>query len=513
MDQPSVDLHRYALMLARQWRLVLLTAAVGALLALAVTEAMMLARPSYEARALVLITNPLYRIELEPKIKTGQDALNPVQSGVRTQTLVVLARGREVEAAVQQRLGSALPDVLRGPNGLVGAVRVRPNGEVLEVTVQAGDPGLAAELANAWADEVAARIAAIYGADAGINAVEQELSSAREAYQGAEQALLRFTLDNPLDDLARRLKAKEQEVAGLQTERTNYLKARAANIYSTLSELDQVVRDAETLRSQLSEPSRSRAAASGDAVAVMLVRMRSYLPRSGPAEMRLVPSTTENGQALQSQQTAPPQVVTVTSLSQQPLGLQVSNDGMANAGDRGDDRMHDLETMVQALRTRRSELRAELEDVARALQTGPDGAGADDVDAIGAALSQATDDLVRLRAEVTRLQQQKDELTRNRDVLQTSYTALLNKVQELRMTRATNGRDASIVERALPPSAPAQSRARNMAIGALLGLLTGSAIALVRGTSTAVRRSPSITGEPVASPGAPMPVRPASLEQ
>jgi uncharacterized protein involved in exopolysaccharide biosynthesis len=455
---------------------------------------------TYDGEALVLVSRPRYEVELESKMKSSQEPLSSQAaqnvSAVRSRmdTLALIARSTEVESAVQQRLAAKLPAEELRPGRLVPRIRVRPASELLRITATAGDPELAADLANAWADSVAARVEAIYGSGAGVRAVEAEVERAYESYTAADRALSRFGIDNPIDETTRRLEAKTQEVTllqALQEQRLGYLRSRALSIHSSISSLDQIIRDAETLRSQLGPTPRSQAAMAGDGLALVMLRARGYLSLG---------STVQPGEAAQGRPGSPapsdgrpaPAADARPQVDARPSpGASMSSSGTvlqipAASGftaDRPEDRVLDLTNMIQALQERRDALQAEFEELATRLQTGLDPASSlrlPDDDPTEVALRRATLELQEAKAAQTELVRQRDELMKQRSLLATSYETLRNKAQELRVLRATDDSGGvTVAERAGPAANPSSPGPLRFAVaGAVLGLLLGCALAL-----------------------------------
>jgi uncharacterized protein involved in exopolysaccharide biosynthesis len=493
MDDQLFALRRYATMILPHWRLIALMTVIGVAIALAINLS---TPPSYEARAQVLLSGPRFQFDLEPRLRTNLDNVNNMNAmNVRFQTVAQIAGSGEVEAAVQQRLANVLPASRLTPQTLSRAISVRNRSgqEYVEIIAQWGDPQFAAQLANTWADETAKRIDTIYGASVGAAGVGEELAKARPAYEVAEQEVIRLSTNGPLEDVTQRVKAKEEEIKGLQELKATYLKVRAGSLYTSLTDLDQVIRDGETLQQQLSAPAVSASATSGDALAVMMLRARNYLPR----DTRVSNDTPAPRQS----------------------DIRLSSDVLTARQSR-EDQTRDLAAMVQALRGRRVEIQSELEELGRELQRVSDIAAASavnvngdafvrDDDTIGAALSRATSDLAALKGQLAALTQQREEAVRNRDVLKTSYSALLNKAEELRVAQAASGSQARMLQQAVPPASSLQTGRTPLfvVLAAVGGLLLGLLLALVtellrpsRSRPPAAARGPAVVAaEPAAS--------------
>lgn len=491
-EPPIIVLRRVARTLAVRWRFIVLVTALCAAVALAVGILLLATAPIYEASAAVLVSRSRLLFRIESRIETSQDPLTTSAAmgalNTRLQTIAILARSAEVESAVQQRLRDQLPADLRQPGRLVESVQVRPSGELLRVTARSHDAALAAAVANAWVEELGDRVEAVYSATGGTDTLEAEVERARAAFEAADRALNRFNIEHPVEDLSRRVQAKSDEIKALQEQRVGYLRSRATALYTSLNTVDQLIRDAETLAAQLQQPTRSQAAASGDALAVLLLRMRSYLPSPNPVAIPLA----EPAVSREPRQDGTDSRLTMTVIQSGQVGSPVQFDAsrFTAVADAQQDRQADLVALIDALRTRRAEMQTEFERLGQRLRDGlgssPE-ALADD-DPLEAALSQATADLQSLRAELAELTRQRQELTNQRDVYRTSYQALLNKAQELRVARAAGAGEGVVVAvRAVQPERPAEPRPTLFAlIAAVLGLVVACLVVLQQ-TSTPQR--------------------------
>lgn len=487
----------YAASLLRRWPLILLVAGVFAVAAYAVSMILLVTVPSYDSEAVVLIARPRYQVELESKIRSNQDPLAaantyPGSQRSRGETLAILARSPEVEQAVQQRLAGRLSESDLRPQELVRRIKVRPNNDLLRISASAGDPQLAAEVANAWADEATRRFEAIYGASAGTADVDAEVENARRAFEAASQALNQFLIDHPVENMNRQMQAKIDEIKQLENQRVGALRTRSGNVFASLATLDQLIRDAETLRAQLLNPTQSRAASAGDALAMITLRSRSYLPSNNPFLLDPSGTASVQGRPQSPDAQAAPAPLMVNPATP-PNNVQV-NGGIDFPTDSPAGRVADLDTMIQALRSRRAELQGEVDALSQHMRTGhapSNDAGVADDDVLAqldAALTQATAEVQTMRAEWTDLARQRDDLSNKSTVLETTYKTLVNKAQELRVQKATAaGEGASVVVKAVPPLSPAMPRPALYAfVAGIVGLLFGSALAL----STALRGQP-----------------------
>src|SRR5713226_1048693 len=217
MNDHLLSTGRYALLLAQRWRLILMTTAVTAAVALAASLYIAATAPIYEARALVLISSPRFQVELEPKLRTNQENYTSTVLSNRLQVVLAFAGGPDIQDGVLRRLSNKSP----GLGSLDAEVQVRPinNTFILQVSARARNPQWAADVANAWAEQVADRIEQVYGISGGARTVGAELDTTRQAYVLAEQELARFNVESSYDALALRVKSKEEEINAQEAQR------------------------------------------------------------------------------------------------------------------------------------------------------------------------------------------------------------------------------------------------------------------------------------------------------
>jgi len=503
MDDHPLAWQHYVRALTRYWYVLVLAPLVIGGLVFAVSLYWVATSPVYEAQAQLLLSRPRYQPEFEAKFKNTPDAgpSNALTISQRLQTLASIAQTGEVEREVQRQLADRLPAEQEEPERLLRGIRVRPSNELLRITARAENPQLAAEVANAWADAVAARVEVLYSANAGLGSLEGEVERARQAYEAADREYSQFLVDNPVEELGRRVAAKQSEIDSLQDQRTSYMRARATALYAALGELNDMIRAAETLQAQLREPTRSQAAAAGDALAVLMLRARSAVPRD---------STSTSSAAQNGTTSAPtyPSSSTVINAGSAAIALQLTADRLGALSEGASGYGSDLDALADAMRDRRTALQAEFDQLGRRLQAGialdePSGTATDDP--LTVALSQAVSDLQRTKLQLAELVRQREALSNQRTVLGTSYTTLVNKAQELRVARATTLGEVSVAERALPPVRPAEPRpSLNALLGAIIGLFLG-ALAILgatfwRGAGRSIPASPSRS--PASSAGA-----------
>jgi len=240
MDE-TIDLRPYVKAVVSLWWLI-----VGAVLvAILVGAAIYLSGKDYEASALVTVPEPTQQLEFDPRIVSTVRA---------TQLLAAypqLAMSDDVLARLLPTARELAPDVFSSLTQLretLGVI-VSPDGRMVRISVQTSDPGVAAALANAWADEFILAVETVYGRG-GMKFYVDQMEAASAELEAAETALVQFQAAN-------RQGIVDNELLALMALQTTYLNQqndyqRALNGIETLrTQLENNTADTVTLAEQL----------------------------------------------------------------------------------------------------------------------------------------------------------------------------------------------------------------------------------------------------------------------
>ena len=252
--EDEIDLRKYVQVLLR-WRWWI--AGLALLAAVAALAVSFLLPPSYEAKALVAITQPRYIMQFDPRFEAATDIL-PVYKAYPE-----LATGDEL-------LGDLLAGLNPLPEGvetlddlrdlLEAALGADPS--VVRMTARAGDPMEAARVANDWAELFVDRANEIYGGQNGeqVRFFEGQLAEAQGKLEAAEGALVAFQARNQGSSLNAKLGSARQEQA-------EYLAEQRETV--------RLSQDIGGLRAQLATRQGGATATLGDELSVLRLRTRA----------------------------------------------------------------------------------------------------------------------------------------------------------------------------------------------------------------------------------------------
>jgi uncharacterized protein involved in exopolysaccharide biosynthesis len=252
--EEEFDIRPYVEALLRNWKWIIGAGILAALIALGFSFLM----PStYEATALVAVSEPRQVVQFDPRIRTADDS-QPFKAYPE------LATSDELLASLLDEIASIAPDVitLADVKSLLSA-EAGSDPSLLHLSVKYGDPQVAADVANKWAELFVVRANEVFGGQGGeqLSYFEDQLSAAKQKMQQAEEKLIGFQARN-------RSMILDNELTALQQTQADQL-ARERQIALLLQ-------DAEGLLKQLNGASNSDDPSAADQLAAVLLQLRAY---------------------------------------------------------------------------------------------------------------------------------------------------------------------------------------------------------------------------------------------
>ncbi len=331
--EEEIDLRAYVAVLIRYWKWIAGLALVAAVAAFVVS----LLQPSaYEASAVVIITEPRYQMQFDPRFKTA-DQWTPAYNAFPT-----LATSDEV-------LRSVLDAYAPSPEAGIEAWKLRTLSGMIEATSE-GDPSLvvlrvrsrspedAAAIANLWADALVKRGNDIYSdREDDVEFFQEQLAQAELALDDADAALVEFEARSQASTVDAQLESLRQAQA-------DYLADQRAIAY--------IVQDIQGLRAQLALQPGDHPISLADDLTALLLQIKAF--------------NLLQVKALDAQASAPIQlqISSAGSFSDKSPAEQVAFlDGLVDTLETKssgiDGRLAELEPQVLALQRRLQEIDAE----------------------------------------------------------------------------------------------------------------------------------------------------------
>jgi uncharacterized protein involved in exopolysaccharide biosynthesis len=256
MEQET-DLRAYIDILQRHWKWIAGLAVVAAILAFIVSSFL---PPIYQATAVVLVTEPRYQMQFDPRFETAQ-GWKPAY-----QAFPVLAMSDGV-------LRSVVESHEPSPEAGIEDWRLRALRGIAEASSE-GDPSLvllrvqsrsaedAAAIANAWADALVREGNEIYGgSESEVAFFEQQVSQALESLDAADATLEDFAARNEASIVEAQLESQRQA-------QVDYLGNQRAISY--------LVQDIRGLREQLSQKADGESLSPADALTALLLQINAF---------------------------------------------------------------------------------------------------------------------------------------------------------------------------------------------------------------------------------------------
>jgi uncharacterized protein involved in exopolysaccharide biosynthesis len=275
ISEQEIDLRPYVEALVDKWYWIV---GLGVLAAVVAYGASKLLTPTYEATALVAITEPRQRVQFDPRIQTVADN-QPLQAypdlalsdALLSEMLAQLPEDYELTLTALRKKLIAEPG--RDPT-------------LLMLTASDESPAKAAELANSWAGLFVDWANQIYGdqGDQQLLFFEEQLEEAGNKLKEADQALIDFQGQN-------RSYILENEILALQQTQADYLaKQRQANL---------ILQDIDSLLAQVNGSDQENV----DQLAAILLQIRALggVPNSTESTLPWQIQINVNGQSDLSQ--------------------------------------------------------------------------------------------------------------------------------------------------------------------------------------------------------------------
>jgi succinoglycan biosynthesis transport protein ExoP len=331
--EEEIDLRAYVAVLIRYWRWIAGLALVAAVAAFVVS---LLLPSAYETSAVVIITEPRYQMQFDPRFATV-DNWTPAYKAFPT-----LATSDEV-------LQSVLAAYTLSPEAGIEEWKLGTLSNMVEATSE-GDPSLvvlrvrsrspedAAAIANLWADVLARHGNEIYSeSQDDVAFFDEQVAQAGQALDDADAALVEFEARNQYDIVGAQLDSLRQAQA-------DYLADQRAIAY--------IVQDIQGLRAQLVQQPGDRPVSPADDLTALLLQIKAF------NSLQTESSGAQTGSPIQLQISSAGSV-SDKSPAEQVAFLDDLVDTLETKSSEIDGRLAELEPQMLALQRRLQEIGAE----------------------------------------------------------------------------------------------------------------------------------------------------------
>jgi uncharacterized protein involved in exopolysaccharide biosynthesis len=250
--EEEIDLRAYVVALLKYKYWIAGSAILAAVLAFAISA---LISPTFEAVALVAVVKPRYELQFDARF-------TPVgESAIPYKAYPALAMSDGIVAALIEDMGDALPANAHDMSDLRRMLQATNGADqsIIQLSVRAADPALAAEIANRWAALLVAQSNDLYGQSKEETAYfEARLTEAQSALDQAEQDLIDFEARNEGTVVSAQLDSKQAALSG-------YLSAQRS--------LQLILQDARSLQERLRSQDTANPTSFSDEVTLLLLEI------------------------------------------------------------------------------------------------------------------------------------------------------------------------------------------------------------------------------------------------
>ena len=411
--EEEIDLREYIEVLVRSWKWIVGLAVLAAGAALGISSFI---PPTYEATALVAVTEPRYVMRFDPRFET----VNNVQLAYKAYP--ELAASDDLLQDLLVRL-DPLPEGVETPRNLRNMSQAEQGADpsMVRLAVRSQEPRAAARVANAWAELFVTRANEIYGTQGEdqVQFFEGQLERAQAELDAAEQALVAFQARNQGAVLEAQLASARQDLQDYLVERRDIERAR---------------RNARALRGNVADLPTDEPVSAGDDLAALLLQIQAFdVHASRPVQV----SESERSASYGAESETRPS-----------LWLQVSDVALLSSGRTAGELAVFLDGLVATLKARGEEIEAQV-----------------------AALEPQ---ILALQQQLQEAQTEEDRLTRARDVSRETYLTLARKAEEVHIASEDTSGGVRLASRAAVPEEPVSPRKLlNTAVAGMLGLMVG----------------------------------------
>ena len=320
----ELDLRPYIMALVKNWMWIIGAGLLAGLIAFGVSS---LLPPTYEATALVAITENRQIIQFDPRFEN-------VQVEQPLGAYPELALSDELLSQLLEEVGPSLAEV-NTVQELRDLLETETGSDptLVRLIARHGDPQVAADLANNWASLFTQWANQVYGSqdDQQLAFFEAQLETSREELTAAEERVIEFQAQNRSGILLNQLTA-------LQETQTKYLVERR--------ELSSLLQDIQTLQNQLANQSGSGTASFADQLSSLVLQLRAY---SGTPETPLYQLQLDTAESISNR-----------SRAEQVEYLQGLASAVESRVTQVDEQLEELEPQIMEVQRQKEEADVEL---------------------------------------------------------------------------------------------------------------------------------------------------------
>lgn len=443
MDEDTIDLRIYIDILLRRRRVILL---LTVLVALAAFISSQFLPAKYQAVSGLVVAPKRADLRLTASLGLTAEDAQRVDLRYRNAALVEIAGSLEIaQRVIERNPDLAIELETRNPARLAGMMAITGKEDWISIQAEAPMPQLAVALARAWVHEAAAHINAVYAVDAVVESnLEVEAQAAWTDYQQAQAVLENFLRDS-------RIVAIEGQIQGLENSLDwTTFDMQLANTYRQEALLQQLLLDAHALRQHVQGGGSTPAGNWGTALAFVTLQSHAFGGHLA-------------GQSYTQSDAAGMLDLTIQGVTAGFWQFNLSGEPPVVT-------VEDVDNLIVALEAKLVTVQARFATPVTESGNAP---------ARTAQIAALAQELTALRAQLEQEGARQLQLISARGAAWESYTALINKLREVRVERAIAIHEVQVAFEPFSPRERSTPRvSMNMMIGVMAGLLAGVVWAL-----------------------------------
>jgi capsular polysaccharide biosynthesis protein len=454
INEDQIDLRPYILTILRnKWLIIIIPIILAA-------GAIIYSRfqpEQYSAQATLLLTRSRPVLSLAQQFPTVNE---PIDSRSRMDAMMTIAGSDSLIQQTIDAIGDSLPDNYASVEILKKRLTLQNKGDSIIISATSEDPKVSADLANAWSRQIVETINTAYSGEQPFFEIQQQLISSKLDYEAAQAELESFINQNPRKSLEQKYYELEIIFNLLVTDKA----VQMEQLIKRKQTMQELAFQAEALKKQLQGSARSNAGNQGDALAVILARMKSLGIQRTSTTAEATSSTSSSNTPPMTSQTSPNQPADVV------LNIQI--DGANGTPDQTSDYVADIDSLLKLLEEETLRTETAIQTLTEVL-AGENVSSALDLDNTAVKLQN-------LATEIEKTKAKEQELTSNRDLTWDAYQALVEKETEIKNAALTNNQ-VTLASTAIAPNLPeSRGTLQKAVIAVVFGIAIGIAWAILR---------------------------------
>ena len=471
----EIDFRPYLQAFIRNWWKIALVVSICVIIAILYSYTL---PKRYTSTASILLTRSRSTLSLTEEFPTITE--NVTDSRARMEALMAMAQSDSVALNTIQALEGEYPSDDLTYEDIKSQVKVKNQGDMILVTADSGDPQFAADVANAWAQQVVMAINLAYSGEQPLEAIERQLAEAQQKYYSTQTKLEEFIRNNQITLLENQIGEATKLLGLLQTRQVGAIEAISTSqleaigtiltaYYDRISNMEQVIAQAEALRDQIRRGETSLPAGAGDTLAILLARANSFNLVDNVILQPDLAGLTELRDSPEAYLADLDQIIQQAGVEKTKAEQKIQEVSQEILNDEGYQLLDSQPDPTDPLLSLTKNQIDTLVNPAR----NPSETNKEPLNSISALIEETSARVQELNSELENQKGQELELTSDRDVAWEAYLALSKKSTEIKNAGQTTN-NVTLASQAVPRNNPnSRNYLQNSVVAGIIGILLG----------------------------------------